>query len=1357
LRSLTQDLYSPDIILLFMKNSYLLISKKSIGFLAIAVLFFFGTTLVAQTVSQSQEKNKKSVLQKLIEKKSGNYVITSDHISSTSGVKHVYIRQAIDGIEIAGTESSVHIDVNGQVLVEHNNFLPNSRATLKSSTANLSAREAIIAVANQMGYSISALEELEQKGPKEFIFNGAGISTEDIPVKQLYYYKKDFGTRLIYELSVQEINASNWWNFRVDASDGHIIDKDNWTVYCNLPEPKTENNKVSRNSFDSDEFSLFKSSEASITLAGTYNVFPMPIESPSHGSRSIISNPDDANASPYGWHDTNGASGAEYTTTRGNNVLAQEDVNGNNGSGVLANGGAGLNFNFPLDLSQQPINYQNAALTNLFFWNNIMHDVYYQYGFNEASGNFQQNNYGNGALGNDYVLADAQDGSGINNANFGTPTDGNRPRMQMFLWDPAPPIITFTINSPGALSGTYNAVQAGFGPNVPTSPLTTDFVLFDDNTAPDDHDACEVAVNGGSMNGKIVVLRRGSCAFVDKVVRAENEGAAAVIVVNNAAGAPIIMGGTDPGIGIPSVMISQTDGEPIITALQAATTVNGTLVGTAAGTVNIDGDLDNGIIAHEYGHGISNRLTGGRNNTSCLGNAEQMGEGWSDFVGLMLTIKPGDTRTTSRGIGTYAIGESTAGNGIRPAPYTTDFAINDFTYGDTNDTGTISQPHGIGFVWCTMLWDMTWDLIDRYGYDADVYYGTGGNNIAMKLVIEGMKLQPCSPGFVSGRDAILAADLALYGGANQCLIWNAFANRGLGVSASQGSSNSRTDQTEAFDLPATTYNGSWSNGTPALGKIVIFNQNYNTSAGNIEACSCVINSGRTVTVAANDYMLIEEDITVNGNLIVEHTGSVVQIEEDAVVTKGVGATINVELTTPVLQTRDFMVLGSPMDGETRNGVFNNAFLVLQHTPANFMPHPSVPLGGTNFADEDGDFWNAYIGNINIGEGFIVRPQSGYTDPANTTYDMTYTQGTLNNGDVSRSIIFNGLGTNPDGTPNVIANPYPSAIWASQFISDNPLVTRIYFWEHLTPPNSSIPGAGSINFSMDDISMYIDGGALPAANDPGISTEPNGVISTGQGFGFFAQAAGTVTFTNSMRLTTGNTTLRRGAMDVDKVLLKVRNEQYNIGSHALVAFNPLATPELDADFDANRLATTISLYSHLEDGTEQLGIQSRETFDSQIKIPMGFASQVDAEVSYTISIANLEGINMSQATVYLIDNWENSIHNLSMSDYEFRSAKGTFNQRFTLLFEPEVILGTQDNALERIVIFPNPTTHHIQIVSPSAIIERAEVYDVQGRKIQEVVFTTQNNYQLDLSNLDAAMYFVTLFTENGVETRSIIKE
>src|SRR5690606_2375690 len=238
-----------------------------------------------------------------------------------------------------------------------------------------------------------------------------------------------------------------------------------------------------------------------------------------------------------------------------------------------------------------------------------------------------------------------------------------------------------------------------------------------------------------------------------------------------------------------------------------------------------DGDLDTEIVIHEYGHGISNRLTGGPANVSCLQNQEQMGEGWSDYFGLVMTIYDGDVGATVRGMASYASGDP---NGIRTYPYSTDFGVNPHTY---DDIKTEVAPHGVGSVWSAMLWEMTWDLIDEYGYDPDIYHGTGGNNIALQLVMDGLKLQPCSPGFVDGRDAIFEPDEIANRGANRCIIWRAFARRGLGLSASQGSSNSKNDGTEAFDVPADCQLGINDNGSiqnnfiiypnPATGKINI--------------------------------------------------------------------------------------------------------------------------------------------------------------------------------------------------------------------------------------------------------------------------------------------------------------------------------------------------------------------------------------------------------------------------------------------------------------------------------------------------------------------------------------------------------
>jgi len=298
----------------------------------------------------------------------------------------------------------------------------------------------------------------------------------------------------------------------------------------------------------------------------------------------------------------------------------------------------------------EPDKYKDASVSNLFYWNNIIHDIFYAAGFNEVSGNFQENNFGKGGKGVDAVQANAQDGSGYNNANFATPPDGQRPRMRMYLWNAQKPMR--------------------------------------------------------------------------------------------------------------------------------------------------DGDLDSGIIVHEYGHGISTRLTGGPANSNCLqsGQAGGMGEGWGDFWAVCFQMKKTSRSGDSYPMGLYA----NWGKGIRAYPYSTDFKIDPQTFSFLNDKIKYGAVHAIGSVWATILHEVYWELTDKYGFDDDWYVGTGGNNIVFFNVVDGLKLQPCKPSFVDARDAILLADTQNNGGVFLCDFWRGFARRGLGYKAVSRSDN---DVTENFEVP----------------------------------------------------------------------------------------------------------------------------------------------------------------------------------------------------------------------------------------------------------------------------------------------------------------------------------------------------------------------------------------------------------------------------------------------------------------------------------------------------------------------------------------------------------------------------
>lgn len=724
-----------------------------------------------------------------------NWQITSSNRNAKTGLQFVYTQQTHQGYPVVDAVANFVIDKKGKVHRSSNQWLPNLSAKVSSSSSSLDASAALLAALKELDIADRGdIHLLETTAEGVHRFAGSYFSQNTIELRLLYQRTKEDEVRLAWDMDIYALDGENWWSLRIDAQNGALLDQENWVNQCHFDHPS--GGPLAAEAYPCANPLHTHSSPAS------YRVFDLPVESPSHGLRSLVSNVDDSLASPYGWHDTNGQAGAEFTITRGNNVYASEDINDDNIPGYSPDGGTGLTFDYSLNLNQAPVNNQDASITNLFYVNNLMHDIWYHYGFDEASGNFQTNNYGRGGIAGDEVDAQALDGGGTNNANFATPPDGNNPRMQMFIWTGGnAPVNLLTVNSPTTIAGSYSATDASFGPPIPTTPLTGDLVLAVDGVNPDPNDACENLTNAAAVSGNIAILYRGNCSFVNKVEEAQNAGAIAVIIVNNVPTAPITMGGASNNINIPAIMVSQADGADLIASLNGGNTVNVTIQDPGGGNADRDGSFDNVIIAHEYGHGISIRLTGGASNSGCLNNDEQMGEGWSDWFGLMLTIEPGDLGGDVRGIGTFAAGQATTGTGIRPAPYSTDFNINPFTYAATNNTASISMPHGVGFVWSTMLWDLTWALIDQYGYDPDLYEGTGGNNIAMQLVIDGIKLQACNPGFVDGRDAILLADQLNYNGANQCLIWEVFANRGLGFSASQGSTASRTDQVEAFDLP----------------------------------------------------------------------------------------------------------------------------------------------------------------------------------------------------------------------------------------------------------------------------------------------------------------------------------------------------------------------------------------------------------------------------------------------------------------------------------------------------------------------------------------------------------------------------
>lgn len=804
------------------------------------LLFFFSMIGFSQNhelkiqdyINQNQKKfNLKS-------NELNQWKIETETTVESAGIINYLVFQTYNGIKIDNSFIYFWIK-NNEVINSPEGFISDLSMRVNTTNPRLSVENGFAKALLKINETVFSPVVILKDNNKYKLSNNTLI--EDPISAELVYFPNQEGNLILswsYEFYSQD--AKHLWKLKIDATTGDLLEKYDLVHNCSFGPRVAHLNCSSTNKEIDFSEKLFKSSIAEMMTPGTtnYRVIPWNYESPNHSSRQLITNPEATTvlapstnaASPNGWHNSStsiGGTTTTYTYSRGNNVFAYSDYTNLNPASptTYAPASAGtypnLTFDHPYGgTGVAASTYINAAITNLFYMNNVMHDLWYQYGFTENNRNFQAANYGRGGSQNDAVNAEAQDASqsttpSFNNANFSTPADGSKPRMQMYLWNVGPTPKYLTINSPASIAGEYDATNNVFSPGnvalLPSPGVTQNLVLFNDG-APDSSDACSAAVNASELSGKIAVIRRGTCPFIDKVKAAQNAGAVAVIIVNNDAANPnqlVNMSGADATITIPAIFVSYNTGEAIIAEMLLGT-VNGKIKNDPTGFINSDGDFDNGIIAHEYGHGISTRLVGGGAGMS--GSAEQPGEGWSDWTWLVMQIKPGDTRNGARGIGTFAMNQATTGRGIREYIYSTNMAINPHTFGDTNDQWYVDADgfdridvHGLGSIWAVMLWDLTWNYIDKYGYNPNIYNGTtGGNNKVMRLVLDAMKLTPANPSLVQCRNAILQADLNTTNGQDYCMIWETFARRGLGLNATSGSVLGVAgvqDQVEDFTVP----------------------------------------------------------------------------------------------------------------------------------------------------------------------------------------------------------------------------------------------------------------------------------------------------------------------------------------------------------------------------------------------------------------------------------------------------------------------------------------------------------------------------------------------------------------------------
>ncbi len=429
-----------------------------------------------------------------------------------------------------------------------------------------------------------------------------------------------------------------------------------------------------------------------------------------------------------------------------------------------------------------------AAVTDLFYVTNWLHDWWYDSGFDEAAGNAQKDNLGRGGVAGDPLHAEAQDGapSTRNNSNMQTLSDGASPRMQMYVWDGK---VTHSLHVQ-PLDQTLPTSVAGFGP---LSFSVTDPVVLADDGSGTTTDACEALT--GSIAGKIALVDRGTCSFKTKALHVQDAGGTGMILANNQANQPPPPLGNDPNVNatitIALLGITKEDGATLKTGLQSGT-VTATM--TRSTDPDVDGTIDNTVVSHEWGHYLHHRLVQCGSHTC---GAES--EGWADFTALQVMLRQGDDLGGTFAVGQYATRADTDPGyfGIRRYPYSVDFTKNALTFGDISDGQALpqgvaenpdvagianSEVHDAGEIWATMLFEGFVAMLQRSKAANPPYTFDQARRRMSDYVVGGMMMAPVDPTYTEQRDGILAAAFAADPKDGQ-LLAQAFARRGAGTCA----------------------------------------------------------------------------------------------------------------------------------------------------------------------------------------------------------------------------------------------------------------------------------------------------------------------------------------------------------------------------------------------------------------------------------------------------------------------------------------------------------------------------------------------------------------------------------------------
>lgn len=794
------------------------------------------------------------------------------------GAKIVKYKEEFAGVEVFNSEYNIMMDREFD-LVASSGYLLGKKAKNSdlSIIKNLDAafgdsQQAILIVYSKMGGNINEVTLVPDKNKSQYekykVINTAKtkILLGEPRAKKVFFEHKNTLVPAFYvEIEVGEIDTNNSDYF------AYVVSVETETVFYkkNLKNHATDfNYRVYANQngqpWDSPHGNVVPAPVNSDPQAySTANYFNAPLVTLSHGAISTMDP----------WLEDNAQ------TTSGNNVNAYIDAiapQGFSNGDFRAEVTSTNTFDYVYDESQadNSTNNRKAAIVNLFFVNNFLHDDFYDHGFDEASGNAQNQNYNRGGLEGDALNVEVQDYSGFDNANMSTPADGFSPRMQMFLWntDTIKNGLDYgvTVTSHSDIGLLNNVQFASFGAE--TFDLSGRLVRIEDISEPI-RDGCDELVNSEQLTGNIAIVDRGDCNFTVKVKLAQDAGAIAVLVANNRDGnQPSPMGGTDDTVTIPSMGLSENEGAVIYTLMDQGEAVFVDIFRNDFARILKGSSWDNAVIAHEWGHYISNRLVG---NSAGLSShqAGSMGEGFGDFHALLFVSDTEDNLILGNENynGSYSNTTYVASfvEGIRQYPYSTDMTVNPLTFADVESDPEI---HSSGAVYASMLWDSFIALVN-----SERYTFAQAKSLMKDYLVTSYKMMPMAPTFTEGRDALLAAAFA-NNPEDYKTILSAFARRGMGLGAVSPS---------RF---ATDHSGVVESFKTELDTFTVLEHALNTNYEGLNSGYCsndnILDKGETGTISFTIKNVGSSALVGLSGIVTSESGHDVSFANDGVITFG---------------------------------------------------------------------------------------------------------------------------------------------------------------------------------------------------------------------------------------------------------------------------------------------------------------------------------------------------------------------------------------------------------------------------------------------------------------------------------------